>query len=60
MTSHRVYRAAVSHEAARGELLACAGTQFDPMVVAAFIAALRHKDEPARAPLLARVAPQGT
>ena len=45
MTSDRVYRAAVAPQAARGELLACAGSQFDPMVVAAFIAALRDQDQ---------------
>ena len=44
MTSHRVYRPAVSPEAARSELLACAGTQFDPMIVAAFVSALREPD----------------
>ena len=44
MTSHRVYRPAVSPEAARGELLACAGTQFDPMIVAAFVSVLREPD----------------
>jgi diguanylate cyclase (GGDEF)-like protein len=60
MTSHRVYRAAVAPEAARGELLACAGTQFDPMVVAAFVAALaepadRHQAHGAAVPI-----PSGT
>jgi HD-GYP domain-containing protein (c-di-GMP phosphodiesterase class II) len=36
MTSDRVYRLARSYEEAIGELDACAGTQFDPRVVAAF------------------------
>jgi diguanylate cyclase (GGDEF)-like protein len=36
MTSHRVYRAARSSEAALAELRRCAGTQFDPGIVAAF------------------------
>jgi diguanylate cyclase (GGDEF)-like protein len=57
MTSHRVYRDPIAPEAARGELLACAGTQFDPMVVAAFVAALREREQSAsRAPLATRVA----
>jgi diguanylate cyclase (GGDEF)-like protein len=54
MTGDRVYCAARSPEDARTELLRCAGTQFDPMIVAAFVAALR---EEAQAPLQA--APQG-
>lgn len=37
MTSTRPYRNAVSHEAARDEILRCSGTQFDPMVVDAFL-----------------------
>jgi HD-GYP domain-containing protein (c-di-GMP phosphodiesterase class II) len=56
MTSHRVYRAAVPPDAARSELLACAGSQFDPMVVAAFVAALRERDEPPRAALVPQTA----
>ena len=36
MTSDRVYRAARSSEAALAELRRCAGTQFDPGIVAAF------------------------
>jgi diguanylate cyclase (GGDEF)-like protein len=36
MTSNRVYRAARSSEAALAELRRCAGTQFDPGIVAAF------------------------
>ena len=42
MTSHRAYRAALSHTAALAELRRCAGTQFDPLVVEAFCAAI-HK-----------------
>jgi diguanylate cyclase (GGDEF)-like protein len=38
MTSVRPYRPAISHEHALAELRACAGTQFDPNVVAAFCA----------------------
>jgi diguanylate cyclase (GGDEF)-like protein len=38
MTSGRPYRAAISHAEALAELERCAGTQFDPTVVAAFVA----------------------
>jgi two-component system cell cycle response regulator len=38
MTSGRPYRAAITHEDALAELQRCAGTQFDPAVVAAFVA----------------------
>ncbi|MEA2458540.1 MAG: hypothetical protein QOC95_1512 [Thermoleophilaceae bacterium] len=41
MTSDRVYRKALGAEAARAELRACAGSQFDPEVVAAFLGALQ-------------------
>jgi two-component system cell cycle response regulator len=40
MTSDRAYSRAISPAAAVAELRACAGTQFDPVVVAAFIATL--------------------
>jgi diguanylate cyclase (GGDEF)-like protein len=40
MTADRPYRAALSHDAARAELEACAGAQFDPEVVDAFLRAL--------------------
>ena len=40
MTSDRPYRAAMSPEAAREELLAAAGSQFDPRVVDAFLTCL--------------------
>jgi HD-GYP domain-containing protein (c-di-GMP phosphodiesterase class II) len=36
MTSDRPYRAAIAHDEALRELQRCAGTQFDPRVVAAF------------------------
>ena len=42
MTSDRPYRAALSIEEARAEIRRCAGTQFDPTVVEAF---LRVSDE---------------
>jgi diguanylate cyclase (GGDEF)-like protein len=38
MTTDRVYRGRLSHERAIAELERCAGTQFDPRVVAAFTA----------------------
>jgi two-component system, cell cycle response regulator len=41
MTSMRPYRTAMSTEGALEELRACAGSQFDPMVVAAFEKTLR-------------------
>jgi diguanylate cyclase (GGDEF)-like protein len=44
MTSHRVYRSALTPEQARTELVRCAGTQFDKRVVEAF---LRVLDSPA-------------
>jgi diguanylate cyclase (GGDEF)-like protein/putative nucleotidyltransferase with HDIG domain len=47
MTSDRVYRPALTPEAARDELTRCAGTQFDSRVVEAFIAVL-DRDETAR------------
>ncbi|HEV7846315.1 MAG TPA: diguanylate cyclase [Thermoleophilaceae bacterium] len=40
MTADRVYRPALGEEAARAELEAAAGSQFDPAVVAAFLRAL--------------------
>ena len=40
MTADRVYKRAMAHAAARAELLACAGTQFDGEVVDVFLEAL--------------------
>jgi diguanylate cyclase (GGDEF)-like protein len=37
MTSDRVYRQRLTDEEAIAELLSCAGTQFDPSIVAAFV-----------------------
>jgi len=45
MTAGRVYRAAIAKQSARSELLRCAGSQFDPRVVAAFMAALDREAE---------------
>jgi two-component system cell cycle response regulator len=47
MTSHRPYSAATSAADALAELVRCAGSQFDPTVVDAFVAAWNeHADEP--------------
>jgi HD-GYP domain-containing protein (c-di-GMP phosphodiesterase class II) len=43
MTADRPYRAAMSADDARAELLRCAGTQFDPTVVQAFLSTLEHE-----------------
>jgi HD-GYP domain-containing protein (c-di-GMP phosphodiesterase class II) len=40
MTSNRVYQKMKSKEQAIAELIKCSGSQFDPMVVNAFIAAM--------------------
>jgi diguanylate cyclase (GGDEF)-like protein len=42
MTTDRTYRAAVPHEVACQELRLCAGAQFDPAVVDAFLAVVEH------------------
>jgi HD-GYP domain-containing protein (c-di-GMP phosphodiesterase class II) len=42
MTSNRSYRRALTEERALAELERCAGTQFDPDVVAVFVAAWRE------------------
>ncbi len=49
MTTERVYRGRLSHEQAIRELEHCAGTQFDPTVVAAFKAELAPAREDAPA-----------
>ncbi|MGZ6720700.1 MAG: bifunctional diguanylate cyclase/phosphohydrolase [Solirubrobacteraceae bacterium] len=47
MTSQRPYREAIAHETACQELLRCAGKQFDPAVVSAFLnVAQTGDDEP--------------
>jgi diguanylate cyclase (GGDEF)-like protein len=45
MTSHRVYRGALTPEQARTELVRCAGTQFDRGVVEAFLRVLDAPSE---------------
>jgi putative nucleotidyltransferase with HDIG domain len=44
MTSTRPYRLALDREMAYAELSACAGTQFDPALVEAFLKAMRRQD----------------
>lgn len=51
MTSDRAYSASLGHDAARAELERCAGTQFDPRVVKAFLAVLQRDAEHAEAAL---------
>jgi diguanylate cyclase (GGDEF)-like protein len=51
MTSDRAYSASIGHAAARAELERCAGSQFDPRVVKALLAALERDAERARAAL---------
>jgi HD-GYP domain-containing protein (c-di-GMP phosphodiesterase class II) len=41
MTSERVYQSPVPHEEAVAELERCAGSQFDPQIVAVFAAGVR-------------------
>jgi diguanylate cyclase (GGDEF)-like protein/putative nucleotidyltransferase with HDIG domain len=44
MTTDRVYRSRLSHERAVAELERCAGTQFDPEVVAAFVEMMKERE----------------
>lgn len=44
MTSQRIYREPLSSLAARAELQNCAGSQFDPYVVEAFMQVLEEED----------------
>jgi diguanylate cyclase (GGDEF)-like protein len=58
MTADRAYRSALSPEAAAEELRAGAGTQFDPDVVDAFLAAIATRDvlgAPERGPIEAPI-----
>ena len=45
MTADRPYRTAMAHAAAREELLRCAGTQFDPAVVTAFLTIIENGEQ---------------
>jgi len=47
MTSQRPYREVLPAEDARAELQRCAGTQFDPQVVDAFLGVLDGQEQPA-------------
>ncbi len=47
MTTERSYRAAMSHEGACQELRRCAGAQFDPAVVEAFLAVVEDEEDEA-------------
>ena len=50
MTADRPYRAGMDTAAATTELLACAGSQFDPAVVEAFLPTVdEHTTRPASA-----------
>lgn len=51
MTSDRSYHASMTHEEARTELQRCAGSQFDPQVVAALLRVLAHDVEHAESAL---------
>jgi diguanylate cyclase (GGDEF)-like protein/putative nucleotidyltransferase with HDIG domain len=53
MTTERVYRGPLTHEEAVRELERCAGTQFDPDVVAAFKRELEETADTLRSPALA-------
>ncbi|MFL5869201.1 MAG: diguanylate cyclase, partial [Thermoleophilaceae bacterium] len=53
MTADRVYRAALGVDQARDELGRCAGSQFDPRVVGAFLRALQREDRQTAAPAAA-------
>ena len=51
MTSERPYKSAFSQSDAREEIIRCAGSQFDPMVVEAFLAVIDAEAAPDRHPL---------
>jgi diguanylate cyclase (GGDEF)-like protein len=55
MTADRPYRSALGHEAAREELHAASGTQFDPRVVDAFLGALAPRRRGRSAAVRARL-----
>jgi HD-GYP domain-containing protein (c-di-GMP phosphodiesterase class II) len=44
MTTDRVYRSGLNHERAMAELERCAGTQFDPEIVAVFVEMMREQE----------------
>jgi len=51
MTADRAYSSSIGHAAARVELKRCAGTQFDPRVVQAFLSVLERDAQHAEAAL---------
>ncbi len=51
MTSDRAYRSSIGQLAARAELRRCAASQFDPLVVKAFLACLERESDRADATL---------
>jgi len=51
MTSDRSYRSSIGQAAARAELKRCAGSQFDPLVVEAFLRCLERESDRASAML---------
>jgi diguanylate cyclase (GGDEF)-like protein/putative nucleotidyltransferase with HDIG domain len=53
MTSDRSYRPSIGHVAAQAELRGCAGKQFDPRVVRAFLAVLARETAQAERSLVA-------
>jgi HD-GYP domain-containing protein (c-di-GMP phosphodiesterase class II) len=53
MTADRVYRPAVGVQEGRAELRRCAGSQFDPRVVRAFLGVLEREDRETSAPAIA-------
>jgi two-component system, cell cycle response regulator len=57
MTTNRPYRHRVNEPAAIAELLACAGTQFDPEVVKAFVRVLEREMTAASETLRVQVSP---
>jgi diguanylate cyclase (GGDEF)-like protein len=59
MTTNRPYRQRVNQPAALAELLACAGTQFDPEVVTAFVRVLEREMSAAAETLRTPVSPAG-
>ncbi len=55
MTSDRPYRDSIGYDAALAELRRYSGSQFDPLVVEALIAALRREAKRAGAPAAASI-----
>ena len=49
MVRERPYRAAMTHEEAIAEIVECSGSQFDPVVVEAFLEIFTENPEPPRA-----------